>query len=213
MAFIKTNAERKAALDKIHSGSTFYGALIDDDLSSYAFTANSSSDLLSVTGHDFVNGVRVQVSNTGGSLPGGLSAGVTYYVIGVSGNDFQLSATKGGSAINLTSNGSGTNTVTEQTPDATDAIDVWVRHESDYDGSGRQSLTIGSATEANPAIIPTATATFDPATGITYRYFVVIRDGSGTAGDDSGILLGYEDFGSTQTVNATGKPFEYTPQL
>jgi hypothetical protein len=43
----------------------------------------------------------------GSVLPGGLTAGTVYYIVSASGDSFQLSATSGGSAITLTSDGSG----------------------------------------------------------------------------------------------------------
>jgi hypothetical protein len=57
------------------------------------------------------NGTGVQLS--GGSLPAGFSASVTYYVAGASGYTFQLAATTGGSPIASTSTGSGELTVAQ----------------------------------------------------------------------------------------------------
>lgn len=75
------------------------------------FTADSGTDLLTVTDHVFVNGNSVQVSNSGGALPAPLVAGTTYFVRDVLGDTFKLAATSGGTAINLTTNGTGTNSV------------------------------------------------------------------------------------------------------
>ncbi len=44
----------------------------------------------------------VQFSNTGGALPTGVVAGTSYYVVSPSTDTLQISATKGGSAINTT---------------------------------------------------------------------------------------------------------------
>jgi hypothetical protein len=71
------------------------------------FTADSSTDTITSTSHGYVNGTPVLVESQGGSLPGGLSADTTYYVINATTNTFKLSATLGGSAIDLTSNGTG----------------------------------------------------------------------------------------------------------
>ncbi len=46
-----------------------------------------------------------QVSFAGSAIPGGLTAGVTYYVINATGSNFQVSAAQGGTAIALTSDG------------------------------------------------------------------------------------------------------------
>ena len=49
---------------------------------------------------------------TGSDLPNGLNATTTYYVIGVSGNNFQVSTSLGGSAVTFSDDGSGTRTWT-----------------------------------------------------------------------------------------------------
>lgn len=55
------------------------------------------------------NGLPVVLETVGGSLPGGFSANVVYYTVSVNSqsNTFELSATKGGSAINAASAGAG----------------------------------------------------------------------------------------------------------
>jgi len=60
-------------------------------------------------------GTPVTFSNSGGGLPAPLVAGTTYYVVAVNSgtNQIQVSATKGGSAISLTTTGTGTNTITQ----------------------------------------------------------------------------------------------------
>lgn len=74
-----------------------------------AFTANSGTDLLTIPGHTLVVGNALYLSiGTAGVLPTGLTEGVRYYAISVSGNDVGISTTAGGAAINFTSNGSGT---------------------------------------------------------------------------------------------------------
>lgn len=57
--------------------------------------------------NSFAVGNRVRFS--GGTVPGGLSSGILYWVIAtnLSGSVFQVSLTSGGSAITLTSNGTG----------------------------------------------------------------------------------------------------------
>lgn len=57
-------------------------------------------------------GTPVTFSNSGGALPTPLVAGTVYYVVAVANNNIQVSATKGGAAISLTTTGTGTNTVT-----------------------------------------------------------------------------------------------------
>lgn len=76
-------------------------------------TADSSTDILTAVGHSYSNGDPVRVWNTGGALPTGLSANTDYYVRDVSGDTFKLAATSGGSAIDITGNGTGTSFVGE----------------------------------------------------------------------------------------------------
>ena len=72
------------------------------------FGAVTTGSLFTNSFESFTNGTPVVLSIAAGfSLPGGFSANVVYYVINVSGATFQLSASVGGSAITVTSNGSG----------------------------------------------------------------------------------------------------------
>jgi hypothetical protein len=52
------------------------------------------------------------ILSTDGALPTGLTVGVTYYVVNVSGLTFQLALTPGGSPITTSGTQSGTHTVT-----------------------------------------------------------------------------------------------------
>jgi hypothetical protein len=70
-------------------------------------TANATTNLvtstssLSLTAGDPVTFLAVT------TMPGGLTSGVVYYARDISGNDFAVAATSGGSAIDITSAGSG----------------------------------------------------------------------------------------------------------
>jgi hypothetical protein len=77
---------------------------------SATFTADATTDVLTATAHGLSNGDLLTVTNSGGGLPGGLSAGVWYYVISAAANTFKLSTSSGGSAVDITSNGTGTQT-------------------------------------------------------------------------------------------------------
>lgn len=81
----------------------------------YAFTVNTTTETLTATGHIFANGDTVQVVNEDGGLPGGLSAGPsqTYYAISVSGAALKLSLTLGGSAVDITTAGTGTHYIAQ----------------------------------------------------------------------------------------------------
>lgn len=90
------------------------------------FTADASTDTITLTtgtlqfgGHG-ANYRAVTVSNSGGALPGGLSAGTTYFVIDVSQSTIKLATSAAnavaGTAIDITSAGTGTQTITSVDP-------------------------------------------------------------------------------------------------
>lgn len=72
------------------------------------FTA-ATDDTITSASHGFTNNGRVTVASTG-TLPGGLTNYQVYYVINATTNTFKLSLTSGGSAVDITSTGSGTHT-------------------------------------------------------------------------------------------------------
>lgn len=76
------------------------------------FTANASTNILTSSGHGLNNGELINFT-TDDTLPGGIGSwddGFFYYVINVTTNTFQIALTPGGSAIDITSTGSGTHT-------------------------------------------------------------------------------------------------------
>lgn len=81
-----------------------------DVLGGITCTAANPGVVTSV-GYTPTNGDIVSLSFTaGGSMPTGLTAGTSYYVVNASGQTFQVSATKGGAGINTTG-GTGSNLI------------------------------------------------------------------------------------------------------
>jgi len=83
---------------------------------SFVFTASSSTDKLTATDHGLLQGDGpVQVSNSGGALPAGLAAVTNYWVIFDTTSTIKLATSYANAvasvAIDLTTNGSGTNTL------------------------------------------------------------------------------------------------------
>lgn len=70
------------------------------------FTAVASTDIFTAYTQTFTNGDKVVLKATAG-LPTGVSADTIYFIVGVSGQTFQLSLTSGGAAINITTDGDG----------------------------------------------------------------------------------------------------------
>jgi len=104
----------------------------------YSYTATSASPcVFTAAGSYYRNGTSLVLS---GSPPAGFTAGTTYFVVNASGSTFQLSATKGGAAINSTSTGSGTLVSTSQNTMITNSV---VNIDVECNGtSGTQPQTI-----------------------------------------------------------------------
>ena len=76
-----------------------------------AVTVNASTNTLTSNVRTFANGDVVRVAASGGAdaaLPTGLAVDTDYYVVGASGKTFGLATAAGGSAIDLTTAGTGT---------------------------------------------------------------------------------------------------------
>ncbi len=69
-------------------------------------TLNASADTVERTAHGYVDGLPVILYNIVSTT--GVTQGQTYFVVNSTANDFQISATVGGSAINMTTNGTCT---------------------------------------------------------------------------------------------------------
>ncbi len=87
---------------------------------STTFTADNTTEIMTIVGTLPITGTAVTVSNSGGALPVGLTAGTIYFIINVSATTFKLATTLANAfsntPINITSNGTGTQTVTTVNP-------------------------------------------------------------------------------------------------
>lgn len=88
---------------------TFAGMGPNDAGTVYAFTATlASPGVFTAPGSSYSNGNTVVVfASAGATLPTGVTAGTVYYIVAASGTTFELSATSGGSGINLSAAGAG----------------------------------------------------------------------------------------------------------
>lgn len=75
------------------------------------FTAANATEIFTSNGHGLLNGQKARVTNSGGALPAGLSAGVDYFLTAVAANTFQLSLTVGGAAVLISTDGTGVHTL------------------------------------------------------------------------------------------------------
>lgn len=74
------------------------------------FTAEADDDFITCNSHGIQEGDQIVVSNSGGALPTGLSASTRYWPKNITANRFQVAAYPDGPEINLTTDGTGTNT-------------------------------------------------------------------------------------------------------
>lgn len=91
---------------------------LQNDLNAKSFSTsdvNTSTDTITETSHNYYTGLVGQFTTTG-SAPGGISATTDYYIIKVNANSYKIATTKAnaeaGTAVNITSTGSGTHTFT-----------------------------------------------------------------------------------------------------
>lgn len=91
--------------DSYGISATYQAGYVLPGIVEYLFTAAAATDVFTAPGHALANGDAVAFR--GATLPGGIVAGTIYYVRDVSGTTFKVSATLGGVAINLTTDGSG----------------------------------------------------------------------------------------------------------
>jgi len=97
------------------------------DLGSNVNTVSSidtGTDTFTANAHGIADGSIVKFHATT-TLPGGLSASDSYYVINSATNTFQVSQTSGGSAVDITSSGSGTISVYELSEPSVETLAVW----------------------------------------------------------------------------------------
>ncbi len=74
-------------------------------------SVDTSTEVITAIAHGLYNDSQVRFSTVGGALPGGLTAGVDYYVIVKSRDTFQVSTSPGGTAENITSSAVGQVTI------------------------------------------------------------------------------------------------------
>ena len=88
---------------------------VEDGMQSRTFTANDTTDVLTLASAVNLAEQNACRLTTTGTLPAGLATGTTYYVIPVSSTTIKLATTRAnaiaGTAINITDTGTGTHTV------------------------------------------------------------------------------------------------------
>lgn len=115
----QTGTTYKTNLDNAHAvAKRFADAFAAHEIFAPTFSfvpgdVNTGTEKITETAHGMVNDQQIKLTTTG-TLPAPLVVGTTYFVVGVTANDFQLALTSGGAAINLTDGGTGVHTLTAQ---------------------------------------------------------------------------------------------------
>jgi hypothetical protein len=195
-----TTTTEQATTNTLGYGDTFT-ADAGTDTMTWTSTANNPSNILT--------GTRIQVSTTT-TLPAGLSAATNYYFIKVSDTTFKLATSYAnaiaGTAIDITSAGTGTHTLTRLLPRYTNGAGVqaiFFNPQSTALGAGTPALTLNYTNSAQTASRATPTSPSAPVgktaatnshilyTGATgagkYNYTVPLQAGDAGIAEIAGI--------------------------
>lgn len=118
----------------------------------YQFTANITADTLFVSDHIFNNNDILSVYTTD-TLPSPLLNGINYYVVNSSGNSFQLSLSSGGSAIDLTTIGTGNQYITFAPADSISTGVSYNAGSTTHSLSSTTTQTIAHGLASTPTLI------------------------------------------------------------
>lgn len=148
-------------------GANYTAAFSPLSFNNFTFTADSTTDHLTATAHGLNTGDGpVQVSNSGGALPAGLAAATNYWVIKIDANTFELATSLSnalaGTQIDITSNGTGTQTLLHQTGTVSPSLALTVTGNAAGNWFSLEikdfALLSNKMTHADPGITATLTA-------------------------------------------------------
>lgn len=132
------------------------------------YTAVNATDIITHTGYDIPTFSKVQLTNSAGAPPAGLSVLTDYWTIRQSATTSRLAASLAdavaGVFIDFTTDGTGTNTITPLLPRYSDGAGVMAFHTpSTVMGAGTPNLSFGASGYTNSAgatgrAIPTSPA-------------------------------------------------------
>lgn len=117
----------------------------------------ASPGVITLASHGLIAGDTIELTTTG-ALPTGLSASTTYFVIssGLTANDFQVSLSNGGAAINTSGSQSGTHTLYRTTPYAVGDQDARIPTQGENDALAG---TVNTPSSSNKYVTNDDTAT------------------------------------------------------
>lgn len=94
-----------SAIDITGAGTGTHTLSAAPSVNTYTFTANATSDVITVGIWAPVDGTPVWLTTSASDFPSGLAGNTTYYVIDSSGQTCKLSLTPGGAAVNIIDTG------------------------------------------------------------------------------------------------------------
>lgn len=161
------------------------------------------TDTFSAVNHPFVDGERIIFENTGGGLPAGILANTNYYVVNsVADVSFQVSTSLGGSPVNMTGAGSGTQLCYAPELNEADSAATWLNREVFRYGSAFRKTWTG-ATETNPLGTPEVVIFTPGIHPIPCRWaFIFLTDGM------TNVAKWYQDLGAGNVILVSGRSFE-----
>lgn len=191
-------------------------------------TSTFAADTLNATAHGLVDTNKVQFSTTD-TLPAPLQANTDYFVVSATANTFKVSLTSGGSAINLSDDGTGTHEVRRIDNDAssvtlmaamqfveggktTESQDIVFNYRNDIVRDGDTSpvpdpedivLNVRAGKEAIGSGTDSGSVVFDTAFAPSLTYVVTLTVGKPTAGGGQLFASVVED-----SVSETGFDYE-----
>lgn len=180
---------------------TNYTIFDTSDFTQAAFTVTAATDVIASTAHGLKVGdvIEVKAQTT---LPTGMSAATPYYVISVPTVDsFKVSATKGGTTINIEDTGTGTLTWLKQGAGKSILVKDFnnITLGIDTDGGADAAMTFKVVVSQEEECVD-----FDKAQSTTNSYsFAAINDlddGTAKAGSD-GVVVATADINKKYSVN------------
>lgn len=104
-AYIQTRVLYRDRNDRTTYRKAIVNYLSVQDITAQEVTFDADTDIVGLTAHGFQDGEAVVFSVTTGTLPAIIVAGTTYYVRDATANGFKVSATLGGTALNIATGG------------------------------------------------------------------------------------------------------------
>lgn len=170
--------------------------------SAQAVTADSTTDRITLTSHGLNYGHRVYL--TASTMPGGLTAGRWYYLIGVTTHNFQLALTYGGAAVDITSNGTSV-TLTSETGFIEDSAQkgyvaqaVTPDHTTDTIGLTAHGLAIGDRVRFAATTMPTGLTA-----GVWYYVVFPSTNEFQVSATDGGAAIDFSSNGTSVTIDSS----------